>query len=1049
MLFKRTRRKRRAVFAGFAAILGFGTTFGAVGGALGGVLGSTPAGATVACKVGVGVSIGKTIYLGNTTTKATKQAVARVGDKIIYNVTVDTTSLECQLFTGTLKITFPNGTTQTLATKTLTVTPGTTKSFTATAYIVTNTNIGHQVGTTPTTPGDIQAFATVRGKETHTTITTPTHATANFQFPVIHPETTLTKSVTRETPGTGTVPTTVKYKFTEENHPLGTGATGNGDPVNTQFKSFDSLHTVKITDSGTGCPTATISFTSSTTSTHSTPNKTAPTNKLLPGVTWTFTCTKTFTTVGTKKDTASSSPIAGDTRVAGTSASKGAPHSETATLTVKISPATPTLTTKASANPSVVPGKIKDTVTISGGDKPKGSVVVKVFKTTATCAGTAFATRKVTFTTDGTFATTTITAPTAGTYYFEITAATSTVTSNNKATTLKSACAHVTETAKVGPATPTLSTKASSSGAAGTGTIKDTVTIAGGDKPKGSVVVKVFKTTATCAGTAFATRKVTFTTDGTFATTTISAPTVGTYYFEITASTSTVTSNNKATTLKSVCGHATETAKIGPVTPTLSTKASHTGTAGTGKIKDTVTISGGDNPTGHVVVLVFKTTATCSGTAFASKTVTFKGDGTYSTGTITANTVGIYRFEINSATSVVTANNTKTTLQSACGHATETTRITPVSPTLSTKASSSGAAGSGNVKDVVTISGGYNPTGHVVVKVFKTTATCSLGTFATKTVNFKGDGTYSTGTIAANTAGTYYFEIIVTTSTVTTNNKVTGLQSPCGHATETAKITPVKPTLSTKASATVATEPGGKIKDTVTISGGDNPTGHVVVLVFKTTATCSGTAFASKTVTFAGDGLVSTGTITAPTAGTYRFEIKATTSVVTGNNKATTLMSPCGAAGETAVTRVPGVQTLTPGYWKTHPGTLTNHKCVSGPPHPTTPCTIGELPLKLGNYTVSTFAQAFAVLSHLTCKTTGINCLAGQLLATELNLGHGTNKCIMTVVNQANALLIAVGYTGPGTYKDTKAQAALAKTLANKLSIYNSDNNGTCTALGI
>jgi hypothetical protein len=335
-----------------------------------------------------------------------------------------------------------------------------------------------------------------------------------------------------------------------------------------------------------------------------------------------------------------------------------------------------------------------------------------------------------------------------------------------------------------------------------------------------------------------------------------------------------------------------------------------------------------------------------------------------------------------------------------------------------------------------------------VVKVFKTTATCAGTAFATRKVTFTTDGTFATTTISAPTVGTYYFEITASTSTVTSNNKATTLKSVCGHATETAKIGPVTPTLSTKASHT-GTAGTGKIKDTVTISGGDNPTGHVVVLVFKTTATCSGTAFASRTVTFAGDGTFSTGTITAPTAGTYRFVIKATTSVVTGNNVKTTLKSPCGAATETAVTRVPGVQTLTPGYWKTHPGTLTNHKCISGPPHPTTPCTIGELPLKLGTYTVSTFAEACAVLSHLTCKTTGINCLAGQLLAAELNLGHGTNTCIMTVVNEANTLLSAVGYNGPRVYHDTKTQAALAKTLANKLSIYNSDNNGTCTALGI
>jgi hypothetical protein len=187
------------------------------------------------------------------------------------------------------------------------------------------------------------------------------------------------------------------------------------------------------------------------------------------------------------------------------------------------------------------------------------------------------------------------------------------------------------------------------------------------------------------------------------------------------------------------------------------------------------------------------------------------------------------------------------------------------------------------------------------------------------------DETPTTGTISVTKAGTYYFT--VSTATVTTTNVATTLKSTCGATHESATVTPAKPTLTTKATATVATEPGGKIKDTATISGGDHPTGTITFKVFST----------SSCATEVGSGIVkhftptnetpTTGTISVTTAETYYFTVS--TATVTTTNVATTLKSTCGAKTETTVTRVPSVQTLTPGYWKTHPGTLTNHKCVS------------------------------------------------------------------------------------------------------------------------
>ena len=124
------------------------------------------------------------------------------------------------------------------------------------------------------------------------------------------------------------------------------------------------------------------------------------------------------------------------------------------------------------------------------------------------------------------------------------------------------------------------------------------------------------------------------------------------------------------------------------------------------------------------------------------------------------------------------------------------------------------------------------------------------------------------------------------------------------------------------------------------------------------------------------------------------------------------------------------------GFWK-------NHLTLAGT----------FLPLKLGNYTVDTTAKAFAVFSAANCGSSkpsdAAGCLAGQLLATELNIANGANPNVVCntinindAVTQANALLAAVGYNGPNlTYTLTSAQRKTAISLANALAAYNA---GTC-----
>src|SRR5439155_1180747 len=83
----------------------------------------------------------------------------------------------------------------------------------------------------------------------------------------------------------------------------------------------------------------------------------------------------------------------------------------------------------------------------------------------------------------------------------------------------------------------------------------------------------------------------------------------------------------------------------------------------------------------------------------------------------------------------------------------------------------------------------------------------------------------------------------------------------------------------------------------------------------------------------------------------------------------------------TTTTTRPPTPALTPGYWKNHQAATTAH-----------------LPQQLGGYTVATYQQAVDVFNAMNCSNSSpqnaVGCLAGQLLAAELNVDNGSNPCI-------------------------------------------------------
>lgn len=157
--------------------------------------------------------------------------------------------------------------------------------------------------------------------------------------------------------------------------------------------------------------------------------------------------------------------------------------------------------------------------------------------------------------------------------------------------------------------------------------------------------------------------------------------------------------------------------------------------------------------------------------------------------------------------------------------------------------------------------------------------------------------------------------------------------------------------------------------------------------------------------------------------------------------------SPTGSATCVNEFYVPsGCGAFTPGYWKNHQS-----------------ATVALLPQYLGGYKVDTFTKATNVFKAMNCSNSpfttqdAVGCLAGQLLAAELNVnyektnGLGTPACAISTIASANSFLIndpldisltphKVGYRGPGnTYTLTSAQRTTAIDLANSL---NNFNNG-------
>ena len=238
---------------------------------------------------------------------------------------------------------------------------------------------------------------------------------------------------------------------------------------------------------------------------------------------------------------------------------------------------------------------------------------------------------------------------------------------------------------------------------------------------------------------------------------------------------------------------------------------------------------------------------------------------------------GTYRW-----TAVYSGDALNESVTSACNAPNESVVISRATPTISTQASPGGPPGTA-LTDTATVSGGFNPTGSVVFRLYgPNDATCAGAPVFTSTVALAG-GTATSGPFTPTVPGIYRW-----TAVYGGDANDEPATSACNAPNESATIGRATPTISTQAS------PGGllgvPVRDVATLAGGHNPTGTVTFRLFSDPG-CASQVFTS---TNAMTGTTATsGWFTPAAPGTYFW-----TAVYNGDANNNPATSACQAPNE-------------------------------------------------------------------------------------------------------------------------------------------------------
>jgi hypothetical protein len=203
---------------------------------------------------------------------------------------------------------------------------------------------------------------------------------------------------------------------------------------------------------------------------------------------------------------------------------------------------------------------IYDTATLSGGDSPGGWITWNLYKANTGCVKTVDPV-SVPVDGDGTYTTPPITPAWAGTYQW---VASYSGDANNNA--IASSCNDINEQSVLSPASPSISTTASSNTLGQP--IDDTATLSGGDSPTGALRWSLYQAGTGCVTPLFTSGPVSVDGDGTYSSPSFTPASAGTYQWVASYSGDT---NNVA--LSSACNVAAEQSVVNAPTTTPPTSS--------------------------------------------------------------------------------------------------------------------------------------------------------------------------------------------------------------------------------------------------------------------------------------------------------------------------------------------------------------------------------------------------------------------------------------------------------------------------------------------
>jgi hypothetical protein len=506
--------------------------------------------------------------------------------------------------------------------------------------------------------------------------------------------------------------------------------------------------------------------------------------------------------------------------------------SGTAQEPVKLTPATPSITTAQQPATAAVGTPIADTAIVFFGFKPTGTVTFTLYSN-PNASGTPLFTDPNVPLVNGTAKSAGYTPTATGTVYW---VATYHGDSNNNAVASGTAREPVT----IGPAVPKIKTLRNSGSATVDSTIFDLATITGGFNPTGTVTFNLYNNRNGTGSPLFTDTEPLL--SGGLAKTGFTPTLAGTVYWVATYNGD---SNNSPVT----SGTADEPVTITKAQPQIKTQQQPaTATVGT-TIADKATVIGGFNPTGTVTFNLYSN-PNGMGTPLFTDTEPLSIHTAVSK-SYTATATGTVYW-------VATYNGDSNNSPFTSGTAVEPVVISKATPMITTSQQPPAAPMGTSIADTATVTGGFNPTGTVTFKLYNNPNGTGTPLF-TDTEPLSGGMATSAG-FSTTVPGTVYW---VATYNGDANNAVVA----SGSALERVVITSNTPAIGTEQQPARAFV-GSTIADRAAVTSGLSPTGTVTFNLYNN-PNGAGTPLFTDTEPLSGGLATSAGYTTTATGTVY------------------------------------------------------------------------------------------------------------------------------------------------------------------------------------